>query len=110
MQKLFSQQTPQRRALEQHCGRKSKKAEDQWHLLLGSCQEKKCAPNELELLAIKRAIEHLKYQPMGRKFTMETDHKALLPIFNKSCIEKQYSGRLIRRRQRLFPYNFEVVY
>ncbi len=75
-----------------------------------SDSEKKYAPNELELLAIKWAIEHFKYQLMGRKFTVETDHKALLPIFNKNCIEKQYSSRLIRWRQRLLPYNFEVVY
>ena len=47
---------------------------------------------------------------MGRKFTVETDRKALLPIFNKNCIEKQYSSRLIRWRQRLLPYNFEVIY
>ena len=42
---------------------------------------------------------------------METDHKALYPIFKKNCIEKQYSSRrLIRWRRRLLPYNFEAVY
>ncbi len=41
---------------------------------------------------------------------METDHKALTPIFNKDKLEKQYSSRLIRWRQRLLPNNFTVRY
>ena len=63
-----------------------------------SNSEQNYALNELELFPIKCPIEQFKYQLMGRKFTVETDHRALLPIFNKNCIEKQYSSRLIRWR------------
>ncbi len=61
-----------------------------------SNSEKNYATNELELLAIRWAIEHFKYYLLGREFEVETDHKALVPIFNKDKLEKQYSSRLIR--------------
>ena len=75
-----------------------------------SKSEKNYAKNELQLLAIRWAIEHFKYYLLSREFEVETDHKALVPIFNKDKLEKQYSSRLIRWRQRLLPYNFTVRY
>ena len=36
----------------------------------------KVSANELELLAIVRALEHFKYYLYGNKFTLQTDHQS----------------------------------
>ncbi len=55
-------------------------------------------------------MEHFKHYLLGKNFTLETDHKALLPIFNRQRINREYSPRLIGWRHRLLPYNFEVIH
>ena len=40
--------------------------------------EERYSTNELELLAIVWALEHFKYYLYGNKFTLQTDHQALL--------------------------------
>ncbi len=72
--------------------------------------EKRYAINELELLAVKRAVEHSKFYPLGRKFRVETDHEALVSVFGRHRPNKEYSYRLTRWRMRLLPFEFEVVY
>ena len=47
---------------------------------------------------------------MGRRFTLEKDHIALISVFNRERVNKDYSPRLIRWRHRLLPYEFEVVH
>ncbi len=66
--------------------------------------------NELELLAVKWATEHFKHYLLGRHFTVETDHKALIAVFNRHRAHKEYSSRLTRWQMRLLPYDFDVVY
>ncbi len=72
--------------------------------------EKNYAPNELELLAVVWGVEYFKHYLMGRKFKLETDHKALVSVFNRERLNKDYSPRLIRWRDRLLPYEFEVTH
>ena len=72
--------------------------------------EKRYAINELELLAVKWAIEHFKFYLLGRKFRVETDHRALVSVFGRQRAYKEYSSRLTRWRMRLLPFEFQVVY
>ena len=72
--------------------------------------EKRYAINELELLAVKWAVDHFKFYLLGRKFRVETDHKALVSVLGRQRINKEYSSRLTRWRMRLLPFDFEVVY
>ena len=65
--------------------------------------EKNYAPNELELLAVVWGVQYFKHYLLGRKFRLETDHKALVSVFNRERINKEYSPRLIRWRHRLLP-------
>ncbi len=45
--------------------------------------EQNYATNELDLLAVKWATEHFKHYLLGRHFTVETDRKALVSVFNR---------------------------
>ena len=72
--------------------------------------EKNYAPNELELLAVIWGVEYFKHYLMGRNFRLETDHKALISVFNRERVNKDYSPRLIRWRHRLLPYEFDVFH
>ncbi len=72
--------------------------------------EQRYAINELELLGVKWATEHFKFYLLGRKFTVETDHKALVSVLAKHRMHKEYSVRLTRWRMRLLPYEFDIVY
>ena len=55
-------------------------------------------------------MEHFKHYLLGKNFTLETDHEALLLVFNRQGINREYSPQLIRWRYRLLPYNFEVLH
>ncbi len=50
--------------------------------------EKRYAINELELLAVIWAVGHFKFYLMGRKFQVETDHKALVSVFGRHRMNK----------------------
>ena len=58
--------------------------------------ERNYAINELELLAVKWATEHFKHYLLGRRFTIETDHKALVAVLNRHRMTKEYSSRITR--------------
>ena len=45
--------------------------------------EKNYAQNELELLGVVWVVEHFKHYLMGKHFTVETDHSALVNVFNR---------------------------
>ena len=72
--------------------------------------EQRYAINELELLGVNWATEHFNFYLLGRKFTVETDHKALVSVLGKHRTHKEYSVRLTRWRVRLLPYEFNIIY
>ncbi len=47
---------------------------------------------------------------MGKRFKVETDHSALVNVFNRDRNNKDYSPRLIAWRHRMLMYDFEIVY
>ena len=74
---------------------------------LNSC-ENKYSVNELELLAVVWAIEHFKYYLYGRKFTLITDHQALVSALQCNKNNKTYQSRLTRWIDRLLPFDFDI--
>ena len=58
--------------------------------------------NELEKLGIVQAIENFKYYLYGKKFTVITDHLALLSALNAS--ERKPSQSRLTRFNRLIPF------
>ena len=78
----------------------------------GSCSltptQQRYATIELECLAIQWSIKKCKFYLKGlEKFEVLTDHRPLVGIFNKqlNAIEK---SRLMRMREKLTEYSFEV--
>lgn len=69
--------------------------------------EKKYGITEKEFLAMAWAIEHYEYYLRGRKFTVITDHIALLSSRNKHIFGNL---RLERMRERLQEYDFDIKY
>ncbi len=63
---------------------------------------------ELEQLAAVSGGEYFKHNLLGRKFRFETDHEALVSVFNRDRRSREYSTRSIRGRHRLLSYEFEV--
>ena len=74
---------------------------------LNSC-EQKYSVNELELLAAVWAIEHFKYYLYGRRFTLITDHQALVGALKSNRGNKTYQSRLTRWIDRLIPFDFDI--
>ena len=70
--------------------------------------EERYSTNELELLAIVWALEHFKYYLYGNKFTLQTDHQALLSALKNNRGNKTYQSRLSRWVDRLLPFNFTI--
>ena len=70
--------------------------------------EAKYSINEVELLVIVWAVEHLKNFVFGVKFEIISDHKALMTKPNRG--NKTFSSRLTRWVDRLLPFEFEVVH
>ena len=70
--------------------------------------DERCSTNELELLAIVWALEHFKYYLYGNKFTLQTDHQALLSALKNNRGNKTYQSRLLRWVDRLLPFNFII--
>ena len=72
--------------------------------------EKRYAVNELEMLAIVNGTEHFKHYLLGRKFTVESDQKALINVLNKQKPNKTYSSRLTRWKERLLIFDLDISY
>ncbi|UYV77655.1 hypothetical protein LAZ67_15001827 [Cordylochernes scorpioides] len=62
--------------------------------------------SELECLAIIESIEYFRVYLLGRHFTIDSDHQALVYLKNI----KNPSGRLFRWSLRLSPYTFDIHY
>ncbi len=62
------------------------------------------------MLTVKWGTEHFKHYLRGRHFAVETDHKALISVFNRHRAHKEYSARLTRWQMRLLPFDFTVFY
>ena len=70
--------------------------------------EERYSTNELELLTIAWALEHFKYYLYGNKFTLHTDHQALLSALKNNRGNKKYQSRLSRWVDRLLTFNFTI--
>jgi hypothetical protein len=72
--------------------------------------ESRYATLELEALAIKWAIASCKHYLMGGPvFTVVTNHKPLVPMFKKGLGDVE-NARVLRYREQLTQYSFEVVW
>src|SRR4029434_5917118 len=69
-------------------------------------RETRYAAVELECLAVKWALDSLKYYLIGRDFTLETDHRALQWLGRM----KDSNARITRWFLALQPYRFTVRY
>ena len=74
---------------------------------LNSCEER-YSVNELELLGVVWSIEYFKNYLYGKKFTVITDHRALLSIMKENRSNKSYNSRLTRWIDRLLPFQFGI--
>ena len=59
------------------------------------------------MLGVVWALEHFKHYLLGQKFTVQTDHRALLCII-KERSSKIHQSRLTRWCDRLIPYTFNI--
>ena len=71
--------------------------------------EQRYAQIEKEALAATWACEKFEDYILGLKFTLESDHKPLIPLLGQKDIE-QLPPRLQRLRLRLMRYTFEIVH
>ena len=69
--------------------------------------ESRYSQTEREMRAIVWALEHFHLYLYGSEFTIMTDHKPLLGIFNS---HKPTSARMDRWKLRLMPYKCHLVY
>lgn len=73
--------------------------------------EKRYEATELELLAVVEALEHFRTYLHGRRFTVVSDHQALLSL-NKGTLSNSKHGnkRLIKWRLLLQDFDYDVRY
>ena len=64
--------------------------------------------NELELLGVVWAIEHVKYYLYGKHFTVVNHHQALISALNSSERSKTSQSRLTRWVDRLLSFHFDI--
>ena len=65
---------------------------------------------ELECLAIQFAIGKCRHYLLGMPhFSVMTDHKPLVGVFSHR-IDETVNPRLLRMREKLTPYSFEVIW
>ena len=103
---------------------------DASHSGLGACLEQQVAPNvwapisfasrflnsaeikystnELELLAIVWACEHLRTYSLGKGFVILTEHKANISALNETYGKKSYQSRLSRWADCLIPFDYVI--
>ena len=70
--------------------------------------EQRYSINKLELLAVVWSQEYFKYYLFGSRFTLRTDHQALLSALKNHRGNKAYQKRLTRWVDRLLPFHFTV--
>ena len=71
--------------------------------------EKKYSTNELEMLAVVWGSEYFRNYIFGRKFTVVTDHKALVSLLNgNNKKNKTTFSRLTRWIDRIIPFDFVI--
>ena len=68
--------------------------------------QKRYTATEKEALAIVLALEHFAFYLMGRKFRLQTDHRALTKLKTMN----NTNNRLMRWSMALQAYDFEVEY
>ena len=68
--------------------------------------EKRYSATELEGLAVVRAVAHFAPYLYGNKFTIVTDHRALVTMFTGKSQNRRVHGWALS----LQDYSFEVVY
>ena len=69
--------------------------------------EKKYSRNELEMLAVVWGSKYFRYYIFGRKFTVVTDHKALVSLLNgNNKKNKTIFSRVTRWIDRIIPFDF----
>ena len=68
--------------------------------------EKNYSTTDKEMLAIVWAVTHFRPYVYGRKFTVVTDHRPLVWVFNV----KDTTSRMMRWRIKLEEYDFDIVY
>ena len=71
--------------------------------------ETRYATNEIEAQAMQWAIDDCKHYLLGCNFKVITDHRPLVGTFKKPLTEITNS-RLLRTREKLTNYNFEVIW
>ena len=71
--------------------------------------EREYSTNELEMLAVVCGWEYFRNYIFGRKFTVVTDHKALVTLINgNNKKNKTMLGRLTRWSDRIIPFDFFI--
>ena len=73
-----------------------------------NAQELKYSTSELELLAVVWSTYHFRYYLYGTRFTLLTDHKALLSAMKNNRANKTYQSKLVRWVDKLLPFDFDV--
>ena len=70
--------------------------------------EEKYSINELELLGVVWALEHFKHYLLGHKFTVQTDHRALLSILERTIIKNtsEPTNPMVRQANSIYFYNW----
>ena len=71
--------------------------------------EKRYTVIEKEALAVTWACNKFSNYALGMKFTVETDHKPLVPLFTPTDLSKMLP-RILRFRMRLMKYELDVIY
>ena len=69
--------------------------------------EQRYGITEKEMLAVIWAIKKFEYELRGRRFILETDHKALMEIRQKAVFNNNRINRWIEKIQ---EFDFEVNY
>ena len=69
--------------------------------------EKHYSLNELELLGAVWSIKHFRHYSYGKRFTVVTDHRALISIV-KEKTSKIHQSPLTRWTDRLLPFDFKL--
>lgn len=74
-------------------------------MLLNKAEKHYCVTDK-ELLAVRYFIEYYRQYLLGRKFSVRTDHQALIWLFSM----KEPEGRVARWLEILSPFDFYVEY